>query len=90
MLDIGNSIITLDAMSFQKEIAQQIIKQKTDYILALKDNHSSMQIELEAWWYKKEREGLPEEIFYQHSDVISGHGRIEKKLTDNYSLITHG
>ena len=36
LLDIENSIITLDAMGCQKEIAKQIIQQKADYILALK------------------------------------------------------
>ncbi len=48
MLDIENSIITLDAMGCQKEIAKQIIEQKADYILALKGNHSELQSELEA------------------------------------------
>ena len=52
MLDIENCIITLDAMGCQKKIAEQIIKQKADYILALKGNHSGMQAELEAWWHK--------------------------------------
>jgi len=36
MLDIENSIITLDAMGCQKAIAEQIIKQKADYVLALR------------------------------------------------------
>ena len=79
MLDIENSIITLDAMGCQSEIAQQIIKQKADYILALKGNHSGMQAELAAWWHKVEREGLSDELFSQHSDVSSGHGRIETR-----------
>ncbi len=79
MLDIENSIVTLDAMGCQREIAQQIIKQKADYILALKGNHSGMQAELEAWWHKMEREGLSDEIFSQHSGVSSGHGRIETR-----------
>lgn len=52
MLDIENSIITLDAMGCQKAIPEQIIKQKADYVLALKGNHSGMQAELEAWWHK--------------------------------------
>ena len=38
-----------------------------------------MQAELEVWWHKKEREGLSDEIFSQHSDVSSGHGRIETR-----------
>lgn len=79
MLDIEKSIITLDAMGCQSEIAKQIIKQKADYILALKGNHSGMQAELEAWWHKMEREDLSDEIFSQHSDVDSGHGRIETR-----------
>jgi predicted transposase YbfD/YdcC len=46
MLDIENSIITLDAMGCQKAIADKIINQKADYILALKGNYSGMQAEL--------------------------------------------
>jgi predicted transposase YbfD/YdcC len=45
MLDIENSIITLDDMGCQQEIAKQIIKHKADYILALKSNHCVMNQE---------------------------------------------
>lgn len=69
MLDIENSIITLDAMGCQREIAEQIIQQKAGYILALKGNHSGMQAELEAWWHKMEREDLSGGIFSEHSDI---------------------
>lgn len=79
MLDIENSIITLDAMGCQSEIAQKIIKQKADYILALKGNHSGMQAELEAWWHKMEREGLSDDIFSQHSAIDSGHGSMHAR-----------
>ena len=79
MLDIENSIITLDAMGCQQEIAKQIIKQKADYILALKGNHSGMQSELEAWWHKNEREGLTNNNYNQHTEISSGHGRIETR-----------
>jgi len=79
MLDIENSIITLDAMGCQQEIAKQIIHQKADYILALKGNHSGMQSELEAWWHKNEREGLTEQNHSEHTEIDSGHGRIETR-----------
>ncbi|MBL8816780.1 MAG: ISAs1 family transposase [Planctomyces sp.] len=39
LLDLKNSIITIDAMGTQKKIAQQIIDGKGNYILALKANH---------------------------------------------------
>ena len=80
MVDIENSIITLDAMGCQQEIAKQIIKQKADYILALKGNHSGMQSELEAWWHKSEREGLTNSNYDKHTEISSGHGRIETRV----------
>lgn len=45
-LDIEKSIITLDTMGCQREIAKQIIRLKADYVLALKGNHSGMKEEL--------------------------------------------
>ncbi len=36
LIDLKNSIITIDAMGTQKKIAQQILDGKGDYILALK------------------------------------------------------
>ncbi|WP_033015316.1 ISAs1 family transposase [Pseudoalteromonas sp. BSi20495] len=89
MLDIENSIITLDAMGCQQEIAKQIIKQKADYILALKGNHSGMQGELEAWWHKSEREGLTNSNSDEHIEISSGHGRIETR-TCQQLLINKG
>lgn len=79
MLDIENSIITLDAMGCQKEIARQIIEQKADYILALKGNHSGMQDELEAWWHKVQREGFTADNYAEYTATDSGHGRIETR-----------
>jgi predicted transposase YbfD/YdcC len=89
MLDIENSIITLDAMGCQSEIAKQIVNKKADYILALKGNHSGMRAELEAWWHKCTREGLTDESYSQHSDISSGHGRIETR-TCQQLLINQG
>ena len=82
MLDIENSIVTLDAMGCQKAIAAQIIKQKADYILALKGDHSGMQAELAAWWHKSEREGLSEKTHDKHTKIDSGHGRIETRTCE--------
>jgi len=79
LLDIERSIITLDAMGCQEKIARQIIKQKADFILALKGNHSGMQAELEAWWHKVEREGISKENYDEHTAMSSGHGRIETR-----------
>ena len=50
---IENSIIMLDTVGCPKEIA----KQKADYILALKGDHSGLQDELGTWWHKYLRKG---------------------------------
>ncbi|MBM7074734.1 ISAs1 family transposase, partial [Shewanella sp. 202IG2-18] len=89
LLDIENSIITLDAMGCQKDIAKQIIQKKGDYILALKGNHSGMQAELEAWWHKSEREGLTQENHAEHTELDSGHGRIETRKCEQLLIDTN-
>lgn len=86
MLDIENSIITLDAMVCQREIAKQIIQKKADYMLALKGNHSGMQDELAAWWHKIEREGLNDKNYDEHSDISSGHGRIKTRTCQQMQI----
>ena len=75
----GADIIAIDAMRCQQEIAKQIIKQKADYILALKGNHCGMQSELKAWWHKSEGEGLSNNNYDKHTEISSGHGRIETR-----------
>lgn len=42
ILDIKDTVITIDAMGCQKEIANKIIDKKGDYILALKQNQGSL------------------------------------------------
>lgn len=84
MLDIEDSIITFVAMGCQREIVRQIIKQKANYILALKGNHSGMQAELEAWWHKMKREGLSDKIFPSTVMSAMGMGRSKQVLASNY------
>lgn len=38
-----------------------------------------MQAELAAWWHKRMREGVSSEDYAEHTDISSGHGRIETR-----------
>ena len=38
-----------------------------------------MQAELEAWWHKAFRETVTEENYAEHTEIDSGHGRIETR-----------
>jgi predicted transposase YbfD/YdcC len=46
LVDITGAIITIDAMGTQKEIAQEIINLKGDYVLALKGNQGKLHEEV--------------------------------------------
>jgi predicted transposase YbfD/YdcC len=49
LLDISGSIITIDALGTQIEIAKKIIALKADYILALKANHPTLHSQVKEW-----------------------------------------
>ena len=70
LLDIEGCIITIDAIGTQREIAEQIIKNKADYILALKSNHSYLKENVETIF--KVQAPISE-----HTSIEKGHGRIE-------------
>jgi predicted transposase YbfD/YdcC len=50
LLDITGSLITIDAMGTQTEIAKKILDKKGDYVLALKANHPTLYNEVQEWF----------------------------------------
>ena len=42
VLDVSGCIVTIDAMGCQRAIAQQIVEQEAEYVLALKQNHGTL------------------------------------------------
>jgi len=79
MLEIEGSIITIDAMGCQKEIASLIIKKKADYVLALKANHKNLHKEVEEWFSLMRKENFKNREYSYYQEVESGHNRIEKR-----------
>ena len=80
MLDIEGCIITIDAMGTQKKIAEQIIEQKGDYLLAVKANQPNLQQDLvEAFKrYRENRwmDGNADDIPHDYIETVdTGHGR---------------
>ncbi len=45
-MNLEGSIITIDAMGTQREIAKAIVDKKADYVLALKGNQGNLQEEV--------------------------------------------
>lgn len=69
---IEGSIVTIDAMGCQKEIATKIRSKKGEYILAVKQNQPDLLDDI-----KDSFKMLPPEEFTEHLDF--GHGRIETR-----------
>jgi hypothetical protein len=87
VLDIEDCIITIDAIGCQTKIAESIIENGTDYILAVKEN----QKELHANIIDTFRFIKPEKIT-SYQDIDVGNGRVETRvcsITDNLDLLTN-
>jgi predicted transposase YbfD/YdcC len=77
LMNIKHTIITIDAMGTQREIAKQIIKEGGDYILALKANQGNLYKDVKKF-FKHAHQMDWEGIEYSYDDGTSaGHHRIE-------------
>ena len=79
VLDINGCIVSIDAMGTQTAIAQQIIEQGGDYVLALKANQGNLFEDVQQLfeWAKARAFKDIEHDFYETLDT--SHGRIEKR-----------
>jgi predicted transposase YbfD/YdcC len=50
LLDIKGCIVTIDAMGCQEKIAEKIIQQGADYVLAVKDNQKQLHEEIQDFF----------------------------------------
>ena len=77
MLDLRDTIVTVDAMGSQKSIAKQIINGGGDYVFAVKDNHPTLHAALQEAFLKAHEEGLTGSGYRSQETQEKGHGRIE-------------
>lgn len=77
MLHISGSIISIDAMGCQKEIAGLIRQKGADYVLALKGNQGSLYAQVEQFFEQADKTGFSGIEHSHHYTSESGHGRIE-------------
>lgn len=74
VLEIENSIITIDAMGTQKKIATAIVDNNGDYILAVKGNQPKLENDITDYFNNVD---LDELNSYEEND--KNHGRIENR-----------
>jgi len=81
MLAIEGAIVTIDAMGCQRDIAQQLIDRKADYVLALKGNQGSLREDVEVFVAEQQARGFADTTISRDQTVDGDHGRIETRTT---------
>lgn len=77
IIDVKDSIVTIDAMGTQKTIATKIINNGGDYILALKGNHSILHDEVINFFDQVLEYGEEGTEYHKYEERNMGHGRAE-------------
>jgi predicted transposase YbfD/YdcC len=88
MLDIKGSVITIDAMGCQTEIAKKIKKKEADYLLCLKENQKTLYDDVKSIFERAEENKQKQYKKVLHRRKIEkthNHGRVE---TGRYTLVS--
>ena len=79
MLEIAGSLVTIDAMGCQTEIAKTIIDSEADYVLAVKKNQPTLYDGI-SWFFLTQREqDFARVRVSRHQTHERGHGREETR-----------
>jgi predicted transposase YbfD/YdcC len=71
-LELAGTVVTIDAMGCQREVARKIVAKKAGYILAVKENQGHLLEEI-----KDSFRNLPADAVAEEIDC--GHGRVEQR-----------
>jgi len=84
MIDVKGSIVTIDAIGCQKEIAKKIVSKQANYVLSLKENHPTLLNDVSSLFKQAEESQYKNMIHKQRVEKVRCHGR---KETRKYTLI---
>jgi predicted transposase YbfD/YdcC len=79
LLLLKGCIVTLDAMGCQTDIAEKIVAQQADYVLAVKKNQGQLYQHLETTFDWLEDDRNHHAVFDYAETVERGHGRLEQR-----------
>ncbi len=79
VLELKGCIVSIDAMGYQTAIAEQIIKHKADYVLALKGNQGQLHEEVKEFFTIAQAENFKNIAAQYHDEQDKAHGRVEHR-----------
>ena len=77
LLDVSGCIVTIDAMGCQTTIAEQIVTQKADYVLAVKDNQAHLHEDMALYFHLAQQNNFQKVTYTYDRTVNKDHGRVE-------------
>jgi predicted transposase YbfD/YdcC len=80
LVDIDGAIITIDAMGTQKAIAEEIIEQGADYVLALKGNQETLHQAVIDYIDEQMENDFANVKARRYVTQETGHGRDERRI----------
>jgi predicted transposase YbfD/YdcC len=80
LLTLKGSIVTIDAMGCQKEIAAKIVAKEADYVLALKGNQGTLRDDVETFCIDQKSCGFKDVTASMARTIEKDHGRIETRV----------
>ena len=78
-IDLSHSLITIDAMGCQKEIARVIVEGGGDFVISVKDNQPKLCAAIETHFAQHLERDLEDLRYRSHETSEAGHGRIDER-----------
>lgn len=75
-LELRGATVTIDAIGCQRSVAETIVKQKADYVLALKDNQHTLCEDVRFFLDDRDAQGI---VQRSQTTIEKDHGRIETR-----------
>src|SRR5262245_30714306 len=78
-IELQDTLITIDAMGCQKEIAREIVKGGGDFVIAVKDNQPTLRDAIETYFLTHLEQDFEELRYRHHETSEEAHGRIDER-----------
>jgi predicted transposase YbfD/YdcC len=81
-IELADTLITIDAMGCQKEIARDIVKGSGDFVIAVKDNQPKLREAIAAYFLEHLERDMQDLKYRSHETSEQGHGRVDERSYD--------
>lgn len=85
-IDVSGAVVSIDAMGCQREIAQKIVDEKGDYVLAVKDNQPKLFAAIHEFFTTHLEDDLAQVPHRSHQTREKTHGRLDERYYSTAKL----